>query len=640
MKPGAYKMFVLFAGFLVFVALIVAKLVDIQIVNHDYYSKIATQQHGFVRRIPAKRGTIFDRNLRPLAVTLPAVSVCADPSMIEDAGPVAAALADVLGLDRRAVARKLSDKDSRFKLIERAADVEAGLELKRLDLPGIYFEPAGKRVSPMGEVARNVIGCMSVDDRPLEGIELTLDHELRGSPGLRRYLRDALGNSRPCVGAMVEMPVSGNSVVLSIDADLQAVAEAALDEAVGANKAKGGCVVIVDPRCGDVLALASSPRGRNYPVRAVFEPGSALKVCTFATGLEMGRVDTTSVFDTNGGKLKVPGGWIRDDHPHDILDLIEAFSVSSNVVSAGIARRIGAGDFYRYLKAFGFGSKTGIALEGESAGILREPEEWSKRSLETLAIGQEIGVTAVQMAMAYAAVANGGKLLRPRLIRAIIDENGNIEKRYPAKAVRTVIRQETALEMIRLLETVVQEGTGVPARIEGVRIAGKTGTGQKAECGKYIEGKFHSVFAGFTPADDAKYVCAVVVDEPTGWTYYGGTVCGPAFKSIVEFLLRRDKGLIPSHCRRLISLRESPFSQGSTAVPASGVDLPSRLEAGKEGLYPSLKGLSLREATKLLARSDIRWRAYGSGRVVHQDPAAYSPLDEARTCSLTLGAME
>ena len=230
--------------------------------------------------------------------------------------------------------------------------------------------------------------------------------------------------------------------------------------------------------------------------------------------------------------------------------------------------------------------------------------------------------------------------MRPRLIRAVIDEDGNVKKRYPAKAVRTVIRHETALEMIRLLETVVQEGTGVPARIEGVRIAGKTGTGQKAECGKYIEGKFHSVFAGFIPADEAKYVCAVVVDEPSGWTYYGGTVCGPAFKNIVDFLLKRDKRLIPSHCRRLVSLPESPPSQGSTAVPASGVDLPSRLEAGKEGLYPSLVGLSLRDATEVLARADIRWRAYGSGRVVRQDPAAYSPLDEARTCSITLGAME
>jgi cell division protein FtsI/penicillin-binding protein 2 len=640
MKPGAYKMFILFAGFLVFVALIVVKLVDIQIVKHDYYSKIANQQHGFIRSIPAKRGSIFDRNLQPLAVTLPAVRVCADPSMIEDAGPVAARLAEVLGVNRRTVAGKLAERDSRFKLIDRAADVEAAAALKCLDLPGVYFEPAGKRVSPMDQVARNVIGYLSVDDRPLGGIELSLDDELRGKPGTRRYLRDALGNARPCVGAIVEMPVSGNSVVLTIDADLQAVAEAALDEAIQSNKGKGGCVVIVDPRCGDILALASSPRGCNYPVRTVFEPGSALKICTFSTGLELGKVDTTTVFNTNGGKLKVPGGWIRDDHPRDFPDLIDALAFSSNVASAQIARLVGSWEFYRYLKAFGFGSRTGIALEGESPGILREPHLWSKRSLETLAIGQEIGVTAVQLAMAYAAVANGGTLLRPRLVKAIIDEDGNIKKRYPAKAVRTVIRHETALEMIRLLETVVQEGTGVPARIEGIRVAGKTGTGQKAECGKYIEGKFHSVFAGFTPADDARYVCTVVVDEPSGWTHYGGTVCGPAFKSIVEFLLRREKRLIPSQCQRLTSLRESPLSQGSTAVPASGVELSSRLETGREGLYPSIEGMSLREATQVLASAGISWSASGSGRVVRQDPAAYSPLDGARTCSLTLGAME
>lgn len=632
MRPGVPRLFLFLAGFVLFAIVLVVKLVDIQIVNHEFYSKIASGQHGFTTLIPAKRGTIFDRDLRPLAMTMPAFRVCADPSLIVNPTQVARVLADLLQVDRRALTRKLSDKESRYKVVSRAVDVEVGLAVKRLDLPGIYCEPAGRRVRPLGEVAQNVTGCLSEDDRPLAGIELVLDDELRGKPGLRRYLRDALGNPRPCIGAIVEMPVSGNSVILSIDADLQAIAEAALDAAVSEHRAKGGCVVVVDPDCGDVLALASNPRRENFPVRTVFEPGSALKICTFSAGLETGEVDDSDVFDTHGGVLKVPGGFIRDEHPRDILHLTEAFAISSNVVAAMIARRAGATDFYRYARAFGFGSKTGIGLGGESAGILRDPAEWSRRSLETLAIGQEIGVTALQLTMAYAAIANGGRLLRPTLVKAIIDEEGDVKHRNAAKTVRTVIREETALEMIRLLEAVVQGGTGTPAGIDGVHVAGKTGTGQKAECGRYIAGKFYSVFAGFAPASDARYVCVVVVDEPSGRVHYGGMVCGPVFRCIIESLLMREKKIIPSQCVRLARLEQPDVRQGSAPVSAS---------SGQDNnICPSVIGLTLRDAARVLAKANILWQASGSGRVLRQSPRAYSPLDEARMCSLTLGMIE
>jgi cell division protein FtsI/penicillin-binding protein 2 len=635
LKPGALKLFVLFAGFMLLTGVVVVKLIDIQIVNHEYYGGIAARQHGFIRPIPAQRGTIYDRHLKPLVMTLPAYRVCADPTLIENPLWTASQIAKVLKVDHRSLAGKLSDSKSKYKVIDGAAGVETVLELRRMNLAGVFFESAGKRVGPRGGVGRNVVGFLSDDGRALGGIELVYDDELSGEPGLRRYLRDALGNPRPCVGAVLQEPVSGYSLVLTLDLDLQSVAEAALDAAVEEHDAKGGCVIVADPRTGDILALSSHPKGQNFPVRAVFEPGSALKVCTYAAAIDLGKVDDTEKFDTNHGVLEVAGGCIRDDHPRDIVTLTEAFAFSSNVVAAMIARRIGARDFYRYLVGFGFGHKTGICLEGEPDGILRKPDEWSKRSLETLAFGQEIAVNAVQLTMAYAAVANGGRLPKPRLVKAVVDEHGKVKRQYPAKTVRTVIREETATKMKGLLEAVVQGGTGIPAKIQGIHVAGKTGTGQKAERGRYIKGKSYSVFAGFVPSHNPRYVCTVVIEDASGKTSYGGPVCGPVFKTVMEYLLKRDKRVVPEACLRLTRLPDDDVRTGDTVVPASGYETRFQSAQGK-GVYPRVIGLTLRDAAQVLARAGIRWRASGSGCVLKQNPLPRAPIGISPVCELLL----
>jgi cell division protein FtsI (penicillin-binding protein 3) len=424
-RPGVGRLLVLLVGFVAFAVILVAKLVSVQIVDHDYYKAIAVGQHGYLRPIPAKRGTIYDRTGRVLATTMPAYRVYADPSMVDDAALAASSVSGIAGCNRHKLQRKLLNKKNRYVLIDLALDVERALAFRRLGLKGVVIEPAGTRVRPFDSAASGVLGCLSAYEEPLSGIELRFDEMLKGTAGVRRHLRDARGRPIPCVEAVVEESVAGHSMILTLDIDLQLTAEKALDEAIEAHGAKGGCVLVVDPWTGDILAMASSPRNRNFPVRVVFEPGSAFKLCTYATALDLKRVDSLSIFDTNHGKLKVPGGWITDDHPRDeALPLIEAFAISSNVAASMVARQVGCEDFYRYMLAFGFGTKTGIDLEGESAGILREPASWSKRSLETLAMGQEIGVTALQLTMAYAAVANGGNLMKPRLVRAIIDENG------------------------------------------------------------------------------------------------------------------------------------------------------------------------------------------------------------------------
>jgi cell division protein FtsI/penicillin-binding protein 2 len=637
MKPGLVRLTILLVCFLAFVGLLIGRLAKIQIVEHGHYRERAAKQHVSIRRIPARRGDILDRNGRPLAATVPAYLVYGDPQMIKDVRSTASALAKIIPADAKQLANKLSDRDSRYRAIDLALDIEKGLEIKRLGLEGICVEASGKRVRPLGDVACNLVGCLSAYEDPLSGIELSFDSELRGKPGVRRYLRDALGTARPCVEAVVETPVAGNSVVLTIDADLQFIVERALRAAVEANGAMGGCAVVVAPASGDILAMASVPEEGNLPVRAVFEPGSAMKICTFAAALDLGRVDTNSIFDTGGGRLQVPGGFIRDDHPQDHpLILREALALSSNVAASLIGRLIGINDFYRYLRAFGLGSRTGICLEGESRGILREPDQWSRRSLETVAIGQEIGVTAIQLTMAYAAIANGGVLMEPRLVKAIEDETGRIVKRYPAKTVRRVVRQETAAQMIGLLESVVQEGTGAPAAIDGIRVAGKTGTGQKAQDGRYIAGKYYSVFAGIVPAVRPAYVCLVMLDEPSGKSHYGGPVCGPVFKEIMTALMKKDKRLLPDDCPRLAS-RSAPVRRTVAAVVSSATGLqPGSTPSDSDGC-PAVKGLTLREAARLLARAGFEWRASGTGIVVAQWPGPGERVKVQDVCRLRLG---
>lgn len=637
MRPGVGRLLVMLAGFAAFAVILVARLFSIQIIDHDHYKAIAMRQHRSRGPIPAKRGTIYDRNGRVLASTMPAYRVYADPCMVEDAEATASAISGIAGCNKAKLKRKLLNKKCHYVLIDLAMDLDRALAIRQLGLKGVVTQPTGTRVRPYGEAADGVVGRFSDYEQPSGGIERQYDETLKGVAGIRQYLRDARGGLVPCVEAVVQEPVAGHSMILTLDIDLQIEAEASLDEAIEVHGAKGGCVMVVDPWTGEILAMASSPRSQNFPVEVVFEPGSSFKVCTYAAALDLKRVDSLSVFDTNHGRLKVPGGWINDDHPRDEpLTLIEAFALSSNVAASMVARLIGCEDFYRYMLAFGFGAKTEVDLEGESPGILREPAKWSKRSLETLAIGQEVGVTAVQLTMAYAAVANGGMLMRPKLVKAVLDEDGDIVEECPAKAVRRVIGKETTAEMTELLESVVQGGTGTLASIPGIRTAGKTGTGQKAARGGYIPGKHYSVFAGFIPAGAPKYVCVVIIDEPSGASHYGGYVCGPVFKDVLAQALKDDKSIIPSTCTRVVQRSESLLAPVDALLSCAAAAGPDK-EGAQPSRCPNVTGLTLREAAEVLETSGVAWKARGSGTVIAQDPPARANLQGVGVCSLTLG---
>ncbi len=638
MKPSSIKLFSFFAGFLAICVLIGGYLFKLQLLEHSFYSKEAARMHIFVREINGRRGAIYDRNLMPVALTLPCYRVWADPCLLDNPRDVAAKLAPLLGLRVNKVARVLADTSARYRILRQSVDPEDIGAVANLGIRGIVCQPAGKRVRPLGDFASNVIGATSPDGVALSGIELFADEVLRGKPGKEIFLRDALGQIRPCANSTVQPPSPGNSLVLTIDAELQYVAEQALEEAIRINKAKAGGVVVVDPWTGEILAMASFPRRPNFPVEVTFEPGSALKICTYSAALETNKLKLDEIFHTNNGVLKVSGGYIRDDHPKDPVTTTEAFARSSNVVAATIARRLGQQTLYRYLVAFGFGRRTGIELKGEAYGILRPPDKWSKRSLETIAFGQEVGVTAVQLAMAFATIANGGQLLRPRLVKAIIKDGWAVCLTKP-QVVRRVIRKETAAKLTHLMEAVVSSGTGVPAQIDGIRVAGKTGTGQKAQGGQYLKGKCFAVFGGFVPADNPRYVCTVVIEDPSGWTSYGGPVCGPVFKKIMEYALRRARKVIPSTATELAELPLDGSYQASTEA-ADEFDLASTLTPGRQETYPSVLGLTLREAAKVLEHCGIKWRATGSGLVVRQDPSPGKPIDGEKVCKLVMETIQ
>ncbi len=567
MRPNSAKLTLLFFAFLFFACCAIARLVDLQIIKHGKYRQIASKMHVSTREIPAIRGKIYDRNLRSLVTTLPSYLVWADPKFVKDPRQSAKVLADILGVDFCSTCEALADTSCRYHVIYRFANRSQITALEELKPSGVYWDEIGKRAYTMGSIARNLIGAVSIDGIGISGVEFAYNEVLSGESGKRVYLRDARGRIRPSVSSVIKQPKPGSSIVLTIDADLQYHTEVALEEAVEKNKAKAGGAVIVDPFTGDILAIASYPHQPNYPVEVVFEPGSSLKFCTYSIALEEDKVDTNEVFYTNGGVLDVPGPDIHDDHPRAFFTFTDAFAHSSNVVAAKLASRVDPRIYYRYLCAFGFGRKTGIPLPGEADGLLKSPEEWSARTIYTMGFGQEIGVTAIQLTMALSAIVNGGNLMKPRLVKAIIDDAGNLCEKFRPHLLRRAISERTSLVMKKLMQAVVESGTGRLAGIEGFSIGGKTGTSQKVIDGRYVKGKNCAIFAGFVPIENPRYVCVVVIDEPSAGAVYGGVVAAPVFREIIDYALRRDKFAVPVENNYLA---EIPLESAYERIAMSG----------------------------------------------------------------------
>jgi len=523
------------------------RLVMLHVVEAPKLERIAERQQLGTVQIEANRGRLLDRLGRPLAVNVEAVSAFAIPSKIADHKAFIRTVAPLVGQRPADLARKLVP-DRHFAWLARRAAPEVIASLRALQLGDqIGFLTETKRSYPNGTLASHVIGLAGVDNQGLEGAELAFEEMLRGRPGSARIERDAMGRPRFDTRAVVRSPAPGADVMLTIDQVIQHIAERELDRAAAATGADSGAVLIMDPRSGELLAMAAHPSydpnavGRaensvlaNRTISAVYEPGSTFKIVLAAAALESGAVTPHEVF-TSTGELRVAGGYVireargRKFSKQTLGDIIRQ---SSNVGAAMVAGRLGRERYHEAIRRFGFGSPTGVDLPGELAGLVPPPAQWLGPGLETIGFGQGISVTPLQMLTAASALGNGGQLVRPHVLRAVRDSEGRVVKVAEPEPGRLATSPEIARAVVAMMEEAVKGGTGTLARVEGYRIAGKTGTAQKpAPGGGYMPDAFVASFVGLVPADNPRLAVLVILDGVKG-EQYGGTVAAPVFQAI------------------------------------------------------------------------------------------------------------
>ena len=532
-------------------AIVILRLVMIQLVRAPGLAEYAKHQHIVPVSLSADRGTIYDRNMIALTDNLTVQSVFADPKKIESPSTVARQLARTLGGSRDGYLKRLR-KDKSFVWIERQLSPSRAAALRKLDLPGIGFLTESKRVHLLGETGCHVVGMTDIDGCGLSGMEKELDELLTGAEATVYYCRDSANRRMPVPACTKIVPKDGMSVVLTLDSHLQSIVEVELERGIREHNAARGIAIVQDPWTGEILAMANWPtfdpdRPELYSVesrknRAVtdqFEPGSTFKLITAAAALSTGSADTNSVYYACRGSKDYGRFTIHDVKEMGWLDFEHAFAKSSNVCFAEIAYGVGAMPLYSFARDFGFGCRTGISLPGEVRGLLHEPNEWSPRSVPTIGIGQEVAVTALQLVGAYSAIANGGYLMEPKIIKSILSDDGRIVEDARWSVVRQVVEPEAAATLKELLAHVTEYGTGKNARVVELAVSGKTGTAQKAASGsrRYDPGKWVASFVGMAPADDPQLVCLVVIDEPDG-RGLGGEVAAPVFARIMERIIR------------------------------------------------------------------------------------------------------
>jgi cell division protein FtsI (penicillin-binding protein 3) len=529
----------------------IARLFYIQFFRSSYLEEIAEKQHNYLIELEPRRGTIYDRNLKPQAVNLPCDSVFASPIEMreEDKEGIIRQIGPVIKQDYAFLKNRLSRHKS-FVWLSRKAPQEQTDELRKLAIKGIGFVKESKRCYPNSYLASQIIGFAGLDNTGLEGLELYYDKYLKGKSGQALVLRDARATTLDIYGKR-EMPEDGCDVILTIDEMIQYIAERELGKVFTASRAKGGTIVVMDPKTGQILAMASRPtfdsnqyrgvnseQARNRAITDMFEPGSVFKIVTASAVLQEGKVSEQNRFFCENGEYHYGSHTLHDHTPHGWLSFQEVIENSSNIGTCKAAQVLGPQLLYKYIKLFGFGQKTGIEFPGEVAGMAKDLRQWSGTSMFAVPMGQEIGVTALQLACAMSAIANGGTLMKPYLTMEIRDKNGVVRKSFAPVKVRTVISPETAARVRKILVGVIENGTGKLAKSKEFTAGGKTGTAQKVEAnGTYSHSKFMASFVGFVPAEDPQLVIAVILDEPHGF-YYGGVISAPVFKNIAADALK------------------------------------------------------------------------------------------------------
>ena len=613
---------------LVFI-IVAGRAFQLQVLQGERLKRLGERQHLKEWIVLPKRGAVLDRAGEPLALSLESQSVYARPRRIQDVEVVSRSLANILNLNFAEVNQKITS-DKPFVWIKRQiAPLEAEqIQALNVDGVGMFYEP--NRYYPQGQLAGQVLGFVGRDSQGLEGVELQYNDYIRGETGSSVIERDALGRRVLVQGVEGLQIPPGGDINLTLDTSIQHLAEKELESTITKNRAKAGVAIVIEPFTGEVLALANYPsfnpnnftkesaqQRRNRAVADSFEPGSTFKTILAAAALEEGVVGKEDLFYCELGKYSYAGKVIHDTHPYAWLPFYKILQVSSNIGFTKVAEKLKKERYFKYIDKFGFGKITGIDMPGEAPGLLRHAESWSAIDLATHAFGQGISATPIQMAMAYAAVANGGFLMRPFVVRRVVNPAGEALFENQPHVVRRVISEKTSRLLASMLKEVTNEGgTGMMANVEGFEVAGKTGTAQKADLahGGYAARKRVGSFIGFVPADDPRLVVLVLVDEPEV-NVYGGVVAAPVFRNIARGALRRlavapqQADLIPS----AVGQAEVPFRR----APNKAIDV-----AFDEGSFavPDFVGLSLREAVEKARTVKMKVKMQGNGYVVKQSP--------------------
>ncbi|MEE8431456.1 MAG: penicillin-binding protein 2 [Candidatus Desulfatibia sp.] len=532
--------------FSLFFTAIGAKAVYLQIFHGPHLSQKAADQYERSFKSTGKRGTIYDTHLAEMAVSIDITSIVAYPPRIDDIRAAAKSLAKVLKIDLKMLQHKLSS-EKKFVWIKRRVTPKEALSARDLNIAGIDFISEHKRFYPNKTLAAQVLGFTNIDDKGLEGIEFYYDNYLQGASGSFTIIKDALG--RGFEAEDNQLPnYSGNNLILTLDRTIQYIAEKTLEETVNKFAARSGIVIVMVPETGALLAVAHYPLfnpnafsgfsredWRNRSITDPFEPGSTMKIFSAAAALESGSSTPNSIFYCENGAYKIGKDVVHDTHPYEWLTLAQIVKYSSNIGAVKLSEITGPESLYKILKDFGFGTKTGIDGPGETTGSLAHYSRWSKIDTGTIAFGQGISVSALQLITAVSAIANGGILMKPYIVQAVTDRNGGLIATFGPQTIRRAVSATTASAIARIMQTVIAKGgTGIKAALEGYSAGGKTGTAQKIdENGEYAKGKYMASFVGFAPAEKPEVAILVVIDEPRE-KYYGGVVAAPAFRKIAH----------------------------------------------------------------------------------------------------------
>lgn len=630
---------------LVIVLLVLGRLVILQVVQASDLKAKGIERRTIDQSLRPDRGTIFDAQGNVLAQSIPVKGIYADPktltSLIEKKQfertkeEVAKELGSILEIDTQDILNKLNMEKKSWISLAHQVDIYKADEIMALKIPGVGCDEEEKRVYPMGIFASSALGIVMGDGHGVEGVEYYYDKELFGRPGFQSQEQDT--RARSILDALNQGDPSrpGNSLTLTLDSTIQYYIEQQLDLAQQATNAKSVTILAMDPMTGRVLGMGSRPTfdptdydkvapevRRNLAISMSYEPGSTFKIITGSAALEEGVIQPDEKFPDPGFLRILPGyitNWDSDQNAHGDITLSEGMQLSSNVVLAQVGKKLGKTAFDTYLKAFGFGSKTGIDISGEESGLLLPQDRIRDLDIATMSFGQANSVTPIQLLTAISAVANGGTLFRPYIVDKISTYDGQLVQQQKPTPVREVISKSTAMQMTKILEQVVTDGTGQTANIPGIRVAGKTGTAQKVdpETGGYSTTDYIASFAAFAPAEDPKIAVLVVIDTPkTEEGHQGGTLAGPRAKAIIEGALQYYGLPVSNDTQSTVTI--SPSDSAVRPLPQPVV--PERTPVGGEIVIPDLTGMTMRQVGETLAKSELHFNFSGSGLANQQSP--------------------